>query len=264
MPPPLPCVPANVPEVVTVSATNLANKYNGTRAGEAAAQRNCGCPCSPSVLALLCTVCACLLTPSGRPPSMPSHSEPTLPPDTLQATPRTRTAGPTRAPASTCGPQAWTSSPPAAAPPAAKPSPTLPTPTPQEPAWLSPWWQVGTALEGAGLGARRGCVTGPTYSWAPGHGCVSWLFQTSAANLEGPSVSLLLPTPLAGAGVAATFLGANPGATPRDVSSFLTSSATPNKVTGQNLKPGTPNRLLFSRLDAQPAGGGEVQAASGP
>jgi hypothetical protein len=40
LPPPPPHThlsPANVPEVVTVSATNLATKHNGSRAGEVAA-----------------------------------------------------------------------------------------------------------------------------------------------------------------------------------------------------------------------------------
>lgn len=62
------------------------------------------------------------------------------------------------------------------------------------------------------------------------------------------------------AGVAAVYLSANPGATPQQVASLITSTATPNNVVSARFKPGTPNRLLYSRLDQQP----EVQAANGP
>ncbi|KAI3433663.1 hypothetical protein D9Q98_003472 [Chlorella vulgaris] len=62
------------------------------------------------------------------------------------------------------------------------------------------------------------------------------------------------------AGVAAAYLSANPDALPRDVSAALISTATLDKIVSTRFKPGTPNRLLYSRLGAPTV----VAAASGP
>ncbi|EFN59363.1 hypothetical protein CHLNCDRAFT_137826 [Chlorella variabilis] len=62
------------------------------------------------------------------------------------------------------------------------------------------------------------------------------------------------------AGVAAAYLSANPEAAPRDVAAALVAGATLGKVVTSKLKPGTANRLLYSRLGDS----GEVQAANGP
>jgi hypothetical protein len=67
--------------------------------------------------------------------------------------------------------------------------------------------------------------------------------------------------------VVATYLGNNPGAAPSNVSSVLLAATTQGKVVTSNLKPGTANRLLFSRLldnSTSASSGQEVQAASGP
>ena len=69
------------------------------------------------------------------------------------------------------------------------------------------------------------------------------------------------------AGVAALYLADNPGATPAQVSGLITSTATLNKVSPARFKPGTPNRLLYSRLNLpaqQQTPPAAVQAASGP
>jgi hypothetical protein len=65
-----------------------------------------------------------------------------LPPRSLQATPRTPTAGPTPAPASTCLRRASTSTQPAAALLAARSSTIAPTPTPLAHPWPCRMWQV--------------------------------------------------------------------------------------------------------------------------
>lgn len=66
--------------------------------------------------------------------------------------------------------------------------------------------------------------------------------------------------PAPAAGVAAAYLSANPDALPRDVSAALISTATLDKIVSTRFKPGTPNRLLYSRLGAPTV----VAAASGP
>lgn len=62
------------------------------------------------------------------------------------------------------------------------------------------------------------------------------------------------------AGVAAVYLADHPGASPRDVAAALADAATQNKIISSKFKPGTPNRLLYSRLGVSR----DVQAASGP
>ncbi|GAB4817850.1 hypothetical protein N2152v2_004896 [Parachlorella kessleri] len=68
------------------------------------------------------------------------------------------------------------------------------------------------------------------------------------------------------AGVAAIYLSSNPDATPQQVSDIITNTATINKVTQSRLKPGTPNRLLYSGLNQDPPSTGPsvVTAAEGP
>ena len=56
------------------------------------------------------------------------------------------------------------------------------------------------------------------------------------------------------------YLAEHPDAPPREVAATLTAAATQNKIQSSKFKPGTPNRLLFSRLGA----GDVVQAAQGP
>ena len=62
------------------------------------------------------------------------------------------------------------------------------------------------------------------------------------------------------AGVAALYLQANPKASPQDVSAALVAAATTGAVDSSGFKPGTSNRLLYSRIGA-PSG---VQAVDGP
>lgn len=56
------------------------------------------------------------------------------------------------------------------------------------------------------------------------------------------------------------YLGNNPSAAPRDVSSAIIGSATPNKIQATKFKAGTPNRLLYSVVGQQP----QVEASAGP
>lgn len=50
------------------------------------------------------------------------------------------------------------------------------------------------------------------------------------------------------AGVAAIFLGDNPGSTPADVTKAVVDWATTGRISSPYLLSGTPNRLLFSRM----------------
>lgn len=63
------------------------------------------------------------------------------------------------------------------------------------------------------------------------------------------------------AGVAAVYLANNPDASPQEVSSIITSTATPNKIIAERFKAGTPNKLVYSKLDREE---GVVLAANGP
>jgi subtilisin family serine protease len=80
--------------------------------------------------------------------------------------------------------------------------------------------------------------------FAPGEGITSAWFSdnTSSAVLTGTSMAAPHVT-----GAAALFLGANPNATPRQVSNVMTNNATPNKIPG--LPTESPNILLHSRAD---------------
>ncbi len=85
--------------------------------------------------------------------------------------------------------------------------------------------------------------------FAPGDDLVSSSPATDTSaegDLDGTSYA----APLV-AGVAATYLQANPGATPAQVESLLTRTATPGAIADAG--PGTPNRLLFSPLTPPPA-----------
>ena len=61
------------------------------------------------------------------------------------------------------------------------------------------------------------------------------------------------------AGVAALYLEANPGATPAQVAAALTGGSTQNVLKSDELKKGTPNRLVYSKVAVK-----EVAAANGP
>jgi subtilisin family serine protease len=88
-------------------------------------------------------------------------------------------------------------------------------------------------------GARRcGAVSPETYAFASG---------TSMA------------TPLV-AGAAAVYLGQHPAASPAEVAAALVGAASVGRLAPRALRPGTPNRLLFTGAD-EPAA---VQAAQGP
>lgn len=88
----------------------------------------------------------------------------------------------------------------------------------------------------------RACVD----LFAPGVSISSaWSTGDTATN----TISGMSATPHV-AGVAALFLEPNPGATPAEVASAITSSATPGVVTG--FGSGSPNRLLYSELTAPP------------
>ncbi|PSC68852.1 serine protease [Micractinium conductrix] len=67
------------------------------------------------------------------------------------------------------------------------------------------------------------------------------------------------------AGIAAVYLAEHSGATPRDVQLQLTGTATQNKINSSRFKPGTPNRLVYSRLgDATPAAMASRQQSARP
>jgi len=77
--------------------------------------------------------------------------------------------------------------------------------------------------------------------FAPGHSITSaWNTSATASNTIG-GTSMASPHV---AGVAALALAANPTASPADVASFLTSTATPNRLV--NIGTGSPNLLLYS------------------
>lgn len=117
--------------------------------------------------------------------------------------------------------------------------------------------------------------TGPCIDlWAPGvdilAACAS---QSRCREVTNSSYTYASGTSMAApqvAGVAALALSRNPNLTPADVSALILASATPNMVVPTNFKPGTPNRLLYSRLGGSatavfasdgPAGGGNGTVA---
>jgi len=108
--------------------------------------------------------------------------------------------------------------------------------------------------------------TGPCIDlWAPGvdilAACAS---ESRCREVTNSSYTYASGTSMAApqvAGVAALALSRNPDLTPADVSALILASATPNMVVPTNFKPGTPNRLLYSRLGSSASG---VFASDGP
>jgi subtilisin family serine protease len=108
--------------------------------------------------------------------------------------------------------------------------------------------------------------TGPCIDlWAPGvdilAACAS---ESRCREVTNSSYTYASGTSMAApqvAGVAALALSRNPDLTPADVSALILASATPNMLVPTNFKPGTPNRLLYSRLGSSATG---VFASAGP
>ncbi|GLC36543.1 hypothetical protein PLESTM_000458300 [Pleodorina starrii] len=101
----------------------------------------------------------------------------------------------------------------------------------------------GVEIFGAcGGGDRCSAVTPKSYTWASG------------TSMAAPLV----------AGVAALYLEAHPQARPEEVVAALLVGASENVVRDERMLPGTPNRLLFSRLDALTTAPPVAAAAEGP
>jgi serine protease len=83
--------------------------------------------------------------------------------------------------------------------------------------------------------------------FAPGSNITSAWYTSSTATNTISGTSMASPHV---AGVAALYLAANPNATPSQVTSALTTAATPNVVTGAQT--GSPNKLLYSFFDGTP------------
>jgi subtilisin family serine protease len=79
---------------------------------------------------------------------------------------------------------------------------------------------------------------------------------TNDAYTYASGTSMAVPSV---AGVAALYLEANPKATPNDVATAVIGGATQNAVDKSMFKPGTPNRMLYSKVAVK-----QVAAAQGP
>lgn len=136
---------------------------------------------------------------------------------------------------------------------------------------FAPGVDIYSACGGA---LRCAVVDGKSYTYASGtsmavphvrpglgEGCMAaWGVPVFSAWLTRLSCA---QPPSQVAGVAAVYLGENPGSTPQQVQAAIIAAATPNMLQTQNFRPGTPNRLLYSRMQG-PDSGGLVQALSGP
>ena len=93
---------------------------------------------------------------------------------------------------------------------------------------------------GAGFSNFGSCLD----LWAPGDGITSaWWTSNSATNTIG-GTSMASPH---AAGVAALYLGENPGASTNQVARKLKRKSSKNKLS--NIGTGSPNKLLYSRVD---------------
>ncbi|KAG2449406.1 hypothetical protein HYH02_005555 [Chlamydomonas schloesseri] len=142
---------------------------------------------------------------------------------------------------------------PMTAPPSSSPLPAAPPPRELMYSWSNTGKCVdlfapGVEIFGACGGKDRcAAVTPSAYTWASG------------TSMAVPSV----------AGAAALYLEAHPDASPRQVADALVRGATPAALHDPRMRPGTPNRLLYSRLnylgpELQLKGADDVSAAEGP
>lgn len=100
--------------------------------------------------------------------------------------------------------------------------------------------------------------------WAPGVDILSACgSDRRCANVSPDAYAFASGTSMAAplvAGTCAVALGKQPDLRPADLSAMIVAAATPGRITKTDFKPGTPNRLLYSRLGSSAA----VSASDGP